>query len=62
MANAANLINFGSSGLSVGDWTYSIYARSAPSYLPLNSYANNYLVSSYTALGALIVPVITPVS
>lgn len=61
-SNIANTVNFGTTGLNVGDYTYSLYALSAPGYLPLNSYTNSYLVSSYTALGALIVPVITPVS
>ena len=61
-SNIANTVNFGTTGLNVGDYTYSLYALSAPGYLPLNSYTNSYLVSSYTALGALIVPVITPVA
>jgi len=62
MANASALVNFGTTGLNVGDYTYSLYALSAPGYLPLNSYTNSYLVSSYPALGALIVPVLTPVA
>jgi hypothetical protein len=60
--NASALVNFSTTGLNVGDYTYSLYALSAPGYLPLNSYTSSYLVSSYPALGALIVPVITPVS
>lgn len=61
-SNIANTVNFGTTGLNVGDYTYSLYTLSAPSYLPLDSYTNSYLVSSYTALGALIVPVITAVT
>lgn len=52
MANAANLINFGGSTLSVGDWTYSAVPLSAPAYLPLNNDTASYLVSSYPTLGA----------
>lgn len=55
MANAASLVNFGSgSGLEIGDWTYSTYLRSAPSYLPLNSSVTTYLAASYPALFALL--------
>ena len=60
--NASSLVNFGATTQSVGDWMYSQYAMPSPGYLPLNSYTASYLVSSYPALGALIVPVITPVS
>lgn len=59
MANAANLINFGSGGggaLAVGDWTYSAYPLSAPAYLPLNNDTASYLTSSYPALGAIYAP------
>jgi len=56
MANAANLVNFGSGGLAVGDWTYSAYPLSAPSYLPLNDDTASYLTSSYPALGAIYAP------
>ena len=52
MANAANLINFGSGGLAIGDWTYSAVPLAAPSYLPLTNDAASYLVSSYPTLGA----------
>jgi len=52
LANAANLVNFGTAGgsLAVGDWTYSAYPLSAPSYLPLNNDTASYLVSSYPTL------------
>lgn len=53
MANAANLINFGGSALSVGDWIYSTTGLSTPAYLPLNDQYASYLVSSYPTLGAL---------
>lgn len=62
VTNASTLVNFGATTQSVGDWMYSEYAMPSPGYLPLNSYTASYLVSSYPALGALIVPVITPVS
>lgn len=52
MANAANLINFGSGGAAVGDTVYSTYALTAPSYLPLNDDTATYLTSSYPTLGA----------
>ena len=54
--NAANLVNFGSGGAAVGDWTYSLYALSAPSYLPLTNDTASYLTSSYPALGAIFAP------
>lgn len=60
--SAASLVNFGTTGPAVGEFVYSIGPLTAPSYLPANSYVNRYLVSAYPALGALIVPVITPVS
>jgi hypothetical protein len=57
MANAANLINFGGGGsLAIGDWTYSAYPLTAPSYLPLNNDTASYLTSSYPALGAIYAP------
>jgi hypothetical protein len=56
MANAASLTNFSSSALSIGDWTYSLYARSAPAYLPSNGDGASYLTSSYPTLSALIAP------
>jgi len=57
MANAANLINFGGGGtLAIGDWTYSAYPLSAPSYLPLNDDTASYLTSSYPTLGATYAP------
>lgn len=62
MVNAASLLNFGTTGLAVGDWLYSAYARTAPSYLPLNSYTTSYLVSSYPALAAIVSPTVTPVT
>lgn len=62
MVNAASLLNFGTTGLAVGDWLYSAYARTAPGYLPLNSYTTSYLVSSYPALAAIVSPVVAPVS
>ena len=62
VTNASTLVNFGATTQSVGDWMYSQYAMPSPGYLPLNSYTASYLVSSYTALGALIVPVLTPVT
>ena len=62
VTNASTLVNFGATTQSVGDWMYSEYAMPSPGYLPLNSYTASYLVSSYPALGALIVPVLTPVT
>lgn len=62
MANAANLVNFGGSALAVGDWTYSLYALSAPSYLPLTSNFTTYSIASYPTLSNLIVTPVTPVS
>jgi len=62
MANAANLINFGSSGLSVGDWTYSAYSLTTPSYLPLNDDTVSYLASSYPTLAALYTTPVTAYS
>lgn len=58
MANAANLINFGTAGgtLAVGDMLYSAYSLSAPSYLPLNNDTASYLTSSYPTLGAIFAP------
>lgn len=53
MANAANLINFGSGGLAIGDVTYSAYTLNAPAYLPMVDQTLSYLVSSYPTLGAL---------
>ena len=53
MANAANLINFGSGGLAIGDVTYSPYTLNAPAYLPMVDESLSYLVSSYPTLGAL---------
>lgn len=60
--NASSLVNFGTTGPAVGEFIYAIGPRSAPSFLPADSYVNRYLVSAYPALGALIVPVITPVT
>lgn len=54
MANAASLTNFSSPSLDVGDWLYSIYPRSAPGYLPLNSDTVIYLASSYPTLFGLL--------
>lgn len=56
--NAANLVNFGTAGgsLAVGDWTYSAYPLTAPTYLPLNNDTSSYLTSSYPALGAIFAP------
>jgi len=54
LANASSLVNFGSGGLEVGDWLYSIYTRSAPAYLPLNSATTTYLASSYPTLFGLL--------
>jgi hypothetical protein len=57
LANAANLVNFGSGGtLAVGDWTYSAYPLTAPTYLPLNNDTASYLTSSYPTLGAIYAP------
>lgn len=47
-------LNAASGGLVVGDWIYSIYQRSAPEYLPLNSTAVTYLQASYPALAAVL--------
>lgn len=55
MVNATALVNFGNgTGLEIGDWTYSTYARSAPNYLPLNNATTTYLQASYPALSALL--------
>lgn len=54
MANAASLTNFSSPSLDIGDWLYSIYPRSAPGYLPLNSATTSYLASSYPTLFGLL--------
>lgn len=64
MANAANLVNFGTAGgsLAVGDWTYSLYALSAPGYLPLTSNFTTYSIASYPTLSNLLVTPVTPVS
>lgn len=53
MANAANLVNFGTSGLNIGDWTYSPTSLTAPTYLPLTDNTVSYLASSYPTLAAL---------
>lgn len=62
MANAANLINFGGSALSVGDWTYSAVPLSSPTYLPLNNQYASYLASSYPTLAALYTTPVTAYS
>lgn len=62
MANAANLINFGGSALAVGDWTYSAYSLTTPSYLPLNDDTVSYLASSYPTLAALYTTPVTAYS
>ena len=54
MANAASLTNFSSPSLDIGDWLYSIYPRSAPGYLPLNSATTSYLQASYPTLSGLL--------
>lgn len=54
MANAANLVNFGTSSLNVGDWTYSLGPLNAPAYLPLSDASVLYLTSSYVTLAAVI--------
>jgi len=56
LANAANLVNFGTGGLNVGDWTYSAYPLTAPAYLPLTNDTASYLTSSYPTLGAIFAP------
>lgn len=56
MANAANLINFGTGGAAVGDVVYSAYPLTAPSYLPLNNDTASYLTSSYPLIGAIYAP------
>ena len=57
MVNLVNLVNFSAGGsLAVGDWTYSAYPLTAPSYLPLNNDAASYLTSSYPTLGAIYAP------
>ena len=57
MVNLVNLVNFSSGGsLSVGDWTYSAYPLTAPTYLPLTNDTASYLTSSYPALGAIYAP------
>lgn len=62
MANAANLINFGGSALSVGDWIYSTTGLSTPAYLPLNNDGASYLASSYPTLALQYITPITSYS
>lgn len=61
-SNAQNIINFGTSGLAIGDYTQSLFALSAPGYLPLYNQWSKYLVSSYPTLAGLINPVSTNVT
>ena len=62
MANLANLVNFSAGSLAVGDWTYSAYGLTAPSYLPLNNETASYLASSYPTLAALYTTPVTAYS
>jgi hypothetical protein len=53
LVDASKLVNFGTGGLEVGDWTYSPTGLTAPSYLPMLDPTASYLASSYPTLAAL---------